>query len=165
MLEYAEEIWKKTGGHGGPCGDRKDITEEAAAGGKSDLSISTFLPACDAETVKKMAVTEGWCFGPDSTSGRTSLGRAVQTAAGARKQGEAGALRTTGEIIQHVSMRGFTLLVGVPGLLLSDRRTPGDTAERFLPGLGLETCPVRNGTGQHVLRRSWPGMTACRWTR
>lgn len=137
MLEYAEENLKKTGGVWRTiCGDWKDITEgEAAAGGKFDLAISTFSPGvCDAETVKKMsAVTDGWCFVARFYKWEDELAALFRRRLGLPEKQEGRSLEDDcGEIIQYVSMAGFTPLVAYRDYCWSDRRTPGDTAERFL---------------------------------
>lgn len=109
--------------------------EEAASGGRYELSISTMSPAVHSvETVKKFAeITDGWCFiaafsqwsEPDRDELFKRMGVERQTFNGNARE-------DCGELIQSVSMAGFTPQVKYVDYCWSDGRSVDDTVRYML---------------------------------
>ena len=109
--------------------------EEAASGGRYELSISTMSPAVHSvETVKKFAaITDGWCFiaafsqwsEPDRDELFEHMGVQRQTFNGNARE-------ECGELIQSVSAAGFTPQVKYVDYCWSDERSIDDTVQYML---------------------------------
>ncbi len=137
MLEFAEKNmaefttpWRTL-----LCDFDEMSAEEAASGGRYELSISTMSPAVHSvETVKKFAaITDGWCFiaafsqwsEPDRDELFKHMGVQRQTFNGNARE-------ECGELIQSVSAAGFTPQVKYVDYCWSDERSIDDTVQYML---------------------------------